>query len=73
MREYTLRFRAGLVSVAEGLGLLNPGDLAQAGSPRDKASGGKDSNGLEPPVFPFYYLPHMLYSKLHEQSYKKGC
>lgn len=31
MREYTLRFRAGLVSVAEGLGLLNPGNLAQAG------------------------------------------
>lgn len=27
MREYTLRFRAGLVSVAEGLGLLNPAIL----------------------------------------------
>lgn len=27
MREYTLRFRAGLVSVAEGLILSNPGNL----------------------------------------------
>ena len=72
-RPYPKRIQMGRRS-----GLLNTDDpmkdgLSEAGSPRDKASGGKDSNGLEPPVFPFYYLPHMLYSKLHEQSSKRGC